>query len=165
MTCRGWRRCASIPALSPLLSIWDTARVMRYCAPGRGWRLCTNDDIAMGALPWCRERQLAVPEQTSSIAGFHGLEMGRQMIPSLASVIPLVLRSGAEPRRCCSTKIKNNDPTIIRLIWVIRFITAARYKFFDSLFPRSLPELTRSQKRQVTHHIIRVILCGCRMAA
>ncbi len=24
---------------------------------------CTNDDIAMGALPWCRERQLAVPEQ------------------------------------------------------------------------------------------------------
>ncbi len=30
---------------------------------------CTNDDIAMGALPWCRERQLAVPEQIS-IAGF-----------------------------------------------------------------------------------------------
>ncbi|EGK0742884.1 hypothetical protein I9F91_001597 [Salmonella enterica] len=33
----------------------------------------------MGALLWCRERQLVVPEP-SSIAGFHGLEMGRQMI-------------------------------------------------------------------------------------
>ncbi|MDA4173910.1 substrate-binding domain-containing protein, partial [Escherichia coli] len=47
---------------------------------------CTNDDIAMGALLLCRERNLAVPEQIS-IAGFHGLEIGRQMIPSLASVI------------------------------------------------------------------------------
>ncbi|CAM3739505.1 Transcriptional regulator LacI/GalR-like sensor domain-containing protein [Salmonella enterica subsp. arizonae] len=67
---------------------------------------CTNDDIAMGALLWCRERQLAVPEQIS-IAGFHGLEMGRQMIPSLASVIPPAFRSGTA--QMLLNKIKNND--------------------------------------------------------
>ncbi|KAB1400882.1 transcriptional regulator, partial [Salmonella enterica subsp. enterica serovar Schwarzengrund] len=47
---------------------------------------CTNDDIAMGALLWCRERQLAVPEQIF-IAAFHGLEQGRQLVRSPASVI------------------------------------------------------------------------------
>lgn len=47
---------------------------------------CTNDDIAMGALLLCRERNLAVLEQIF-IAGFYGLEIGRQMILSLASVI------------------------------------------------------------------------------
>ncbi|MEN3753535.1 DNA-binding transcriptional regulator IdnR [Mangrovibacter yixingensis] len=47
---------------------------------------CTNDDIAMGALLWCHMQNIRVP-QTLSIAGFHGLEMGKRMIPSLASVI------------------------------------------------------------------------------
>lgn len=61
---------------------------------------CTNDDIAMGALLFCRERDLSVPEQVS-IAGFHGLEMGRQMIPSLASVITPALTLAAWRRRCC----------------------------------------------------------------
>ncbi len=69
---------------------------------------CTNDDIAMGALLWCRERQLAVPEQIS-IAGFHGLEMGRQMIPSLASVITPRFEIGRRAAQMLLNKIKNND--------------------------------------------------------
>ena len=69
---------------------------------------CTNDDIAMGALLLCRERDLAVPEQIS-IAGFHGLEMGRQMIPSLASVITPRFDIGRMAAQMLLSKIKNND--------------------------------------------------------
>ena len=71
---------------------------------------CTNDDIAMGALLLCRERNLAVPEQIS-IAGFHGLEIGRQMIPSLASVITPRFDIGRMSAQMLLSKIKNNDPT------------------------------------------------------
>lgn len=76
--------------------------------PGVDGVFCTNDDIAMGALLWCRERQLAVPEQIS-IAGFHGLEMGRQMIPSLASVITPRFEIGRRAAQMLLNKIKNND--------------------------------------------------------
>ena len=69
---------------------------------------CTNDDIAMGALLFCRERELSVPEQIS-IAGFHGLEMGRQMIPSLASVITPRFDIGRMAAQMLLSKIKNND--------------------------------------------------------
>ena len=69
---------------------------------------CTNDDIAMGALLFCRERDLSVPEQVS-IAGFHGLEMGRQMIPSLASVITPLFDIGRMAAQMLLSKIKNND--------------------------------------------------------
>lgn len=69
---------------------------------------CTNDDIAMGALLFCRERDLCVPEQIS-IAGFHGLEMGRQMIPSLASVITPRFDIGRMAAQMLLSKIKNND--------------------------------------------------------
>lgn len=69
---------------------------------------CTNDDIAMGALLFCRERDLSVPEQVS-IAGFHGLEMGRQMIPSLASVIAPRFDIGRMAAQMLLSKIKNND--------------------------------------------------------
>ena len=69
---------------------------------------CTNDDIAMGALLFCRERDLSVPEQVS-IAGFHGLEMGRQMIPSLASVITPRFDIGRMAAQMLLSKIKNND--------------------------------------------------------
>lgn len=68
---------------------------------------CTNDDIAMGALLFCRERGLSVPEQIS-IAGFHGLEMGRQMIPSLASVITPRFDIGRIAAQMLLSKIKNN---------------------------------------------------------
>lgn len=69
---------------------------------------CTNDDIAMGALLLCRERNLAVPEQIS-IAGFHGLEIGGQMIPSLASVITPRFDIGRMAAQMLLSKIKNND--------------------------------------------------------
>lgn len=69
---------------------------------------CTNDDIAMGALLFCRECDLSVPEQVS-IAGFHGLEMGRQMIPSLASVITPRFDIGRMAAQMLLSKIKNND--------------------------------------------------------
>ncbi|QMI06581.1 LacI family DNA-binding transcriptional regulator [Citrobacter sp. RHB25-C09] len=69
---------------------------------------CTNDDIAMGALLFCRERDLCVPEHIS-IAGFHGLEMGRQMIPSLASVITPRFDIGRMAAQMLLSKIKNND--------------------------------------------------------
>lgn len=69
---------------------------------------CTNDDIAMGALLLCRERGLPVPEQIS-IAGFHGLEMGRQMIPSLASVITPRFDIGRVAARMLLDKIGNED--------------------------------------------------------
>ena len=69
---------------------------------------CTNDDIAMGALLLCRELDLAVPEQIS-IAGFHGLEMGRQMIPSLASVITPRFDIGRMAAQMLLSNIKNND--------------------------------------------------------
>ena len=68
---------------------------------------CTNDDIAMGALLHCREHQLAVPEQIS-IAGFHGLEMGKQMIPSLASVITPRFDIGRMAAQMLLNKLRND---------------------------------------------------------
>lgn len=47
---------------------------------------CTNDDIAVGVLQECLRRGIRVPEQMS-IAGFHGLDIGKTVTPVLASVI------------------------------------------------------------------------------
>ncbi|KNC88255.1 DNA-binding transcriptional regulator IdnR [Trabulsiella odontotermitis] len=69
---------------------------------------CTNDDIAMGALLLCFERGMAIPEQIS-IAGFHGLEMGKQMIPSLASVITPRFDIGRMAAQMLLDKLKNDD--------------------------------------------------------
>lgn len=68
---------------------------------------CTNDDIAMGALLHCREHNLSVPEQIS-IAGFHGLEMGKQMIPSLASVITPRFDIGRVAAQMLLNKLRND---------------------------------------------------------
>lgn len=68
---------------------------------------CTNDDIAMGALLHCREHNLNVPEQIS-IAGFHGLEMGKQMIPSLASVITPRFDIGRVAAQMLLNKLRND---------------------------------------------------------
>ncbi len=48
--------------------------------------ICTNDDLAVGALFECLRRGLKVPEQIG-VAGFHGHDIGRAMVPRLASVI------------------------------------------------------------------------------
>lgn len=47
---------------------------------------CTNDDLALGALVWCLRQHIPVPEHIA-IAGFHGLDISREMYPSMASVI------------------------------------------------------------------------------
>lgn len=47
---------------------------------------CTNDDLSLGALSWCQRQGITVPDEIA-ISGFHGLESGRAMYPSLASVI------------------------------------------------------------------------------
>ena len=48
--------------------------------------ICTNDDLAIGAIYACQKRNIRVPEQIG-MAGFHGLDIARAMIPLLATVI------------------------------------------------------------------------------
>ncbi|KJY83006.1 transcriptional regulator [Vibrio galatheae] len=48
--------------------------------------VCTNDDLAIGALYECQRRGISVPEQMA-IAGFHGHDISQAMIPKLATVI------------------------------------------------------------------------------
>ncbi|TPE53419.1 gluconate operon transcriptional repressor GntR [Maribrevibacterium harenarium] len=47
---------------------------------------CTNDDLAIGALYACQKRGILIPEQMG-IAGFHGHDVARAMVPRLATVI------------------------------------------------------------------------------
>lgn len=47
---------------------------------------CTNDDLAVGAMFECQRQGLHVPSQMA-IAGFHGHDIGRVMVPQLASVL------------------------------------------------------------------------------
>mgnify|MGYP001210684663 CR=1 FL=1 len=48
--------------------------------------VCTNDDLAIGALYECQRRGIRVPEQIA-IAGFHGHDISQVIIPKLATVI------------------------------------------------------------------------------
>ncbi|SMB86992.1 transcriptional regulator, LacI family [Pasteurella testudinis DSM 23072] len=48
--------------------------------------LCTNDDLAIGAIFECQRQGIAIPQQIA-IAGFHGHNVGQAMTPQLASVI------------------------------------------------------------------------------
>lgn len=48
--------------------------------------VCTNDDLAIGALYECQRRGIRVPEQMA-IAGFHGHDISQAMIPKLATVL------------------------------------------------------------------------------
>jgi len=48
--------------------------------------ICTNDDLAVGAIFECQRRGIKVPEQIG-VAGFHGHDIGQAMVPRLASVI------------------------------------------------------------------------------
>ena len=47
---------------------------------------CTNDDLSLGALLHCQRHGIAVPGRIA-IAGFHGLDISREMYPTMASVI------------------------------------------------------------------------------
>lgn len=48
--------------------------------------VCTNDDLAIGALYECQKQGIAVPEHIS-IAGFHGHDMSKAIHPKLATVV------------------------------------------------------------------------------
>ncbi|WP_409309489.1 substrate-binding domain-containing protein [Pectobacterium sp. B1J-3] len=69
---------------------------------------CTNDDIAVGALLYCMRKGINVPKDIS-IAGFHGLEIGREMIPSLASVITPRFAIGQRAATILLNKINDNE--------------------------------------------------------
>lgn len=47
---------------------------------------CTNDDLAIGALYACQKSGIRIPEDIA-IAGFHGHDISRAMVPLLATVI------------------------------------------------------------------------------
>jgi LacI family gluconate utilization system Gnt-I transcriptional repressor len=47
--------------------------------------VCTNDDIAIGALFECQRQKINIPEQIA-IAGFHGHNFAQEVVPKLATV-------------------------------------------------------------------------------
>ena len=47
---------------------------------------CTNDDLAIGAIYACQKAGIKIPEEMG-IAGFHGHDIARVMVPLLATVI------------------------------------------------------------------------------
>tara|TARA_Y100001960_G_scaffold310677_1_gene370412 strand:- start:582 stop:1583 length:1002 start_codon:yes stop_codon:yes gene_type:complete len=48
--------------------------------------VCTNDDLAIGAVYECQRRGIKVPEEMA-ITGFHGHDISQTMIPKLATVV------------------------------------------------------------------------------
>ncbi|MDN3701880.1 substrate-binding domain-containing protein [Vibrio artabrorum] len=46
---------------------------------------CTNDDLAVGVIFECQRQGIKIPEQMA-IMGFHGHDVGRSIVPKLASV-------------------------------------------------------------------------------
>lgn len=48
--------------------------------------ICTNDDVAIGAMIACTEMGIKVPEQVS-VLGYNGLNIGATTIPKLTSVV------------------------------------------------------------------------------
>jgi LacI family gluconate utilization system Gnt-I transcriptional repressor len=54
--------------------------------PGIDGILCTNDDLAIGALYECQRRGISVPNQIA-ISGFHGHNFAQIIVPKLATVI------------------------------------------------------------------------------
>lgn len=54
--------------------------------PNTNGIFCTNDDLAIGALYACQKLGIKVPDEMG-IAGFHGHDIARAMVPLLATVI------------------------------------------------------------------------------
>ncbi|GHD59927.1 substrate-binding domain-containing protein [Jeongeupia chitinilytica] len=54
--------------------------------PGLDGLICTNDDVAVGAMLACQQRGLRVPDDVA-IAGYNALDIGKALSPQLASVI------------------------------------------------------------------------------
>jgi len=61
-------------------------RQARHEYPAMDSVICTNDDLAIGAIFECQRQGLRIP-QDMAIAGFHGHDVGQAMQPRLASVL------------------------------------------------------------------------------
>lgn len=48
--------------------------------------VCTNDDLAIGALFECQRKGISVPD-TVGISGFHGHDISQMLVPKLATVV------------------------------------------------------------------------------
>lgn len=68
---------------------------------------CTNDDIAVGVLLECLKLGISVPGEMA-IAGFHGLDIGKTVTPSLASVITPRFAIGQKSAELIIQRINNN---------------------------------------------------------
>jgi LacI family gluconate utilization system Gnt-I transcriptional repressor len=69
----------------------------------------TSDVYAVGAILECRKAGIAVPEQMG-IAGFHDLELGRVVMPSLTTVHVPALEIGREAGRMILTRLSGQEP-------------------------------------------------------
>lgn len=76
--------------MTPYASSYSTGaellRQARRDYPAMDSAMCTNDDLAIGAVFECQRQGLRIPEDMA-IAGFHGHDVGQAMQPRLASVL------------------------------------------------------------------------------
>jgi LacI family gluconate utilization system Gnt-I transcriptional repressor len=73
----------------------------------------TSDVYAVGAVLECRKLGIAVPEKMG-IAGFHDLELGRVVTPSLTTVHVPALEIGREAGRMILARLKGQEPEAAR---------------------------------------------------
>lgn len=76
--------------------------------------VCTNDDLAIGAVYECQRRGIKVPDEMA-IAGFHGHDISQTMIPKLATVVTPREEIGSVAATQLIERLKGNtdwQPTI-----------------------------------------------------
>jgi LacI family gluconate utilization system Gnt-I transcriptional repressor len=71
---------------------------------------CTNDDLAVGAMFECQRQGLSIPNDMA-IAGFHGHDIGRVMVPKLASVLTPRERMGQIGAEYLLTRLRGETPS------------------------------------------------------
>lgn len=75
-----------IPAPSTYSLGAELFRQAQHEYPAMDSVICTNDDLAIGAVFECQRQGLRIPDDMA-IAGFHGHDVGQAMRPKLASVL------------------------------------------------------------------------------
>jgi LacI family gluconate utilization system Gnt-I transcriptional repressor len=87
MTESGLQPCCVMTALSSSYSAGaEMFRQAQRDFPQLDSIFCTNDDLAIGAFFECQRQGLNIPGNVA-IAGFHGHNIGQEMVPPLASVL------------------------------------------------------------------------------
>lgn len=84
---------------------------------------CVNDELAVGAILECQRRGVRVPGEVA-IAGFNGLEIGAELVPSLTTVISPRHRIGELAARAILDRIDGRQPASRRID--VGFAIAAR---------------------------------------